>query len=66
LFADSPSFVFIDHVMLTRSSFSFFRYRFASGAEDGYVRLHTFDKDYYGMHSELDDLSAIQALVGSS
>ena len=33
---------------------------FVSGSEDGYLRVHTFDKDYYQLHSELDDLSALQ------
>lgn len=39
---------------------------FTSGAEDGYIRVHKFDKDYFEMHSELDDLSALEALSSSA
>mmetsp|Transcript_18460 Transcript_18460/g.30064 ORF Transcript_18460/g.30064 Transcript_18460/m.30064 type:complete len:341 (+) Transcript_18460:46-1068(+) len=37
---------------------------FTSGAEDGYIRVHDFDKDYFQMHSELDDLKALAQLSG--
>lgn len=33
---------------------------FATGSEDGYIRLHNFDKDYFGMHSVYDDLESLQ------
>jgi len=32
---------------------------FTSGAEDGYIRVHKFGKDYFKMHSELDDLDSL-------
>lgn len=35
---------------------------FTSGSEDGYIRVHTFDKDYFSMHNEFDDLDALMAL----
>mmetsp|Transcript_5105 Transcript_5105/g.10573 ORF Transcript_5105/g.10573 Transcript_5105/m.10573 type:complete len:340 (+) Transcript_5105:101-1120(+) len=35
---------------------------FTSGSEDGYVRVHEFDPSYFEMHSELDDLSALQTI----
>jgi len=35
---------------------------FTSGSEDGYIRVHTFDKDYYAMHNEFDDLDALLAM----
>jgi len=38
-------------------------HRFASGSEDGYVRLHEFDKDYFQLHSELDDLSELESMT---
>ncbi|CAK8997000.1 Eukaryotic translation initiation factor 3 subunit I (eIF3i) (Eukaryotic translation initiation factor 3 subunit 2) (eIF-3-beta) (eIF3 p36) [Durusdinium trenchii] len=37
--------------------------RFTSGSEDGYVRVHDFDKEYFQLHSELDDLSALTNLA---
>jgi len=37
---------------------------FTSGAEDGYIRVHKFDKAYFQYHSELDDLSALEELAG--
>jgi len=36
---------------------------FTSGSEDGYIRVHTFDKDYFTMHNEFDDLDALLALT---
>jgi len=36
---------------------------FTTGSEDGFIRVHQFDKDYYQMHSELDDLSALEELA---
>eukprot|EP00924_Labyrinthula_sp_SR-Ha-C_P003200 augustus_masked-scaffold_15-processed-gene-2.6-mRNA-1 protein AED:0.01 eAED:0.01 QI:0/-1/0/1/-1/1/1/0/342 len=33
---------------------------FTSGSEDGYLRVHKFDKDYFEMHSEFDDLTALE------
>lgn len=36
---------------------------FTTGAEDGFIRVHQFDKDYYQLHSELDDLSALEELA---
>jgi hypothetical protein len=35
-------------------------HRFATGSEDGYIRLHNFDKDYFSMHSVYDDLESLQ------
>jgi len=35
---------------------------FTSGSEDGYIRIHNFDKDYFSLHSELDDLNALSQL----
>lgn len=32
---------------------------FVSGGEDGYIRIHDFDKSYYSYHSEFDDLEAL-------
>ncbi len=32
---------------------------FTSGAEDGYIRVHKFESDYFKMHSELDDLDSL-------
>jgi len=36
---------------------------FTSGSEDGYIRVHNFDKDYFTMHNEFDDLDALLALT---
>jgi len=36
---------------------------FVSGSEDGYCRVHHFDKEYFQLHSELDDLEALSALT---
>jgi len=36
---------------------------FTTGAEDGFIRVHQFDKEYFQMHSELDDLSALEELA---
>jgi len=33
---------------------------YASGAEDGFIRLHHFDKDYFQHHSEYADLTELQ------
>lgn len=32
---------------------------FATGSEDGYIRLHVFDKDYFALHKEFDDLESL-------
>lgn len=34
---------------------------FSSGSEDGFIRVHNFDQDYYEFHSTLDDLDALIA-----
>ena len=34
---------------------------FTSGAEDGYIRIHEFDKSYFSFHAELDDVEALKA-----
>lgn len=36
---------------------------FTSGSEDGYIRIHIFDKDYFTMHNEFDDLDALVAMT---
>lgn len=36
---------------------------FTSGSEDGYIRIHHFDKEYFAMHSEFDDLDALVAML---
>jgi WD40 repeat protein len=32
---------------------------YTSGAEDGYCRIHHFDRDYFQLHSEYDDLDQL-------
>ena len=39
---------------------------FASGSEDGYIRLHFFDQTYFSMHREYDDLEELQRIAAST
>jgi len=36
---------------------------FTSGSEDGYIRIHHFDKEYFALHNEFDDLDSLMAMV---
>ena len=36
---------------------------FTSGSEDGFIRVHVFDKDYFTTHQEFDDLEALKQFV---
>lgn len=36
---------------------------FVSGSEDGYIRLHKFNKEYFTKHSEFDDLTALENIA---
>lgn len=35
--------------------------RYTSGAEDGVVRVHKFDSDYFSLHEEYKDLEALKS-----
>lgn len=36
---------------------------FTSGSEDGFIRIHVFDKDYFSFHTEFDDLDALKQIT---
>ena len=36
---------------------------FTSGSEDGYIRIHAFDRDYFQLHTEFDNLDELMAMA---